>query len=119
MAGPRILAGPQRELRLLQPPRLECRLQVHGRTSGHADLGLRSVGVAVPQQALLPSLLWAGKVQLRARVFHAMIRRLEVLQYEYACLAELLLCFWVKDTAAHKWRDVDDAVFGQVSAVRV
>lgn len=111
---------PQCELRLLQAPRLERRLQIHGRACGHAHLGLRPVGVAVARPALSPARgLHAAKVELGVGVLHAMVGRLEVLQDELACRAQVLLGAGVEDAALDKGREVGDAVLGRVSAVRV
>lgn len=48
-----------------------------------------------------------------------MVGRLEVLEYELACLPELLLGLRVEQTAVDVRREVGNAILGRVSAVRV
>lgn len=113
-----IARTPHCELRLLESAGLEGRLQVHRRARGQSDLGLRSLGVAVLGPAV-SSPLQAAKVQLRVRVLHAMVGRLEVLQDVLTCQAQLPLGVGIEHAAADVGRVVGDAIFGRVLAVRL
>ena len=113
-----VARAPHCELRLLEPAGFEGRLQIHRRARGQSHLGLSAVGVAVLGLAVAPP-LQAAEVQLRVRVLHAMVGRLEVLQDVLTCQAQLPLRVGIEHAAVDVGRVVGDAIFGRVLAVRL